>query len=195
VIAVEKMTVRRVPLHKMMSRVVAEQQPHISRVTTRCYAAAVSNDTAGGAGYYVSPFQEIFDTIQQGKTFMGSSKFSPPEVKYLKCGVPEHVLKYKTTTYGRLLEEPYVMPMEHRVTLQVETQHIPMTDMERVVLKEIVGSRLDEETGLLQLSSAQFGSRIENKRHAVSMLERIVDSTKNLSAKIEAEGGLEDESA
>jgi hypothetical protein len=194
------MTVRRVPLHKMLSRVVAEQQqqqPHIniSRVTTRRYAAAASTDTAVGAGYYVSPFQEIFDTIKQGKTFMGTSKFSPPEINYLKCGVPEHVLKYKTTTYGRLLEEPYVMPMEHRVTLQVETEHIPMTGMERVVLKEIVGNRLNDETGLLQLSSAQFGSRIENKRHAVSMLERIVDSTKKLAAKIEAEGGLEEEAA
>lgn len=143
----------------------------------------------------MSPFQEIFDTIQQGKTFMGSSEFSPPEVKYLKCGCPEHVLKYKTTTYGRLLEEPYVVPMEHRVTLQVETQHIPMTDIERVVLKEVVGSRLNEETGLLQLSSAQFGSRIENKRHAVSMLERIVESTKTLAAKVEAEAGLESSEA
>lgn len=187
------MTVRRVPLplHDMLRRVIAQQQqPHLARATSRQYAAAASN-----GGNYVSPFQEIFDTIQQGKTFMGSSEFSPPEVKYLKCGCPEHVLKYKTTTYGRLLEEPYVVPMEHRVTLQVETQHIPMTDIERVVLKEVVGSRLNEETGLLQLSSAQFGSRIENKRHAVSMLERIVESTKTLAAKVEAEAGLESSEA
>lgn len=78
-------------------------------------------------------------------------------------------------------------PMEHRVTLQVEIQHIPLTDLERLVLKEIVGSRLDDERGLLQLSSSQFGSRIENKRHVVSMLERIVESAKTLAAKVEAE--------
>lgn len=70
-----------------------------------------------------------------------------------------------------------------------------MTDMERLVLKEIVGSRLNDETGVLQLSSAQFGSRIENKRHAVSMLERVIESAKALAAKVEAEAGLERQEA
>ena len=79
------------------------------------------------------------------------------------------------------------MPNEHRVILQVETQHLPLTDTEKVVLKEIVGSRLDDKKGMLHLSSSQFGSRIENKRHAVSMLDRIVESTRTLAAKVEAE--------
>jgi len=199
------MSLRRVqaPLHTMLRRVAADDSAsaglranHTSRSIRRSMSTtASSTDTTGSSGYYVSPFQEIFDTIKEGKTFLGSSQFVPPEVKYLKCGCPEHVLKYKTTTYGRLLEEPFVKPMEHRVTLQVETQHIPLTDMERVVLKEIVGTRLNDETGVLQLSSAQFGSRIENKRHAVSMLERIVEKTKALAAKVEAEAPIEKEAA
>ncbi len=81
------------------------------------------------------------------------------------------------------------------MTLQVETHHIPMTDMERLALKEIAGNRLDDATGLLQLSSSQFGSRIENKRHAVSMLERIIESAKTLAAKVEDEAGLERQEA
>eukprot|EP00980_Cylindrotheca_fusiformis_P018805 scaffold6265_cov193-Cylindrotheca_fusiformis.AAC.25 len=143
----------------------------------------------GGNDDYVSPFQEIYDTIEEGKTFLGTKEFNYPEVKTLDCGVPEHALRFKTTTYGRLLEEPFVTPMEHRITLQVPISHIPLSDIEEMAFKEIVGTRLNEKTGMLQLSSAQFGSRIENKRHVVSMLERIVENTKSLAAKVEAEIG------
>jgi hypothetical protein len=137
---------------------------------------------------YVSPFQEIFDTIDEGKTFLGTSEFQMPAVKLLRCGIPEHVLKFKTTSYGRYLEEPFVSPNEHKVTLQCHIRHIPLeTDAQRLVLKEIVGNRLNDETGVLQLSSSQFGSRIENKRHAVSMLERIVETAKTLAARVEEE--------
>ncbi|MGK3733447.1 MAG: hypothetical protein ACI8RD_000307 [Bacillariaceae sp.] len=137
---------------------------------------------------HLSPYQEIFDTIQNGKTFLGTNEFQYPNIKYLKCGIPEHKLKYKTTTYGRLLEEPFVRPNEHRVILQVAVRHIPFTsDIQKYVLKEIVGNRLNDETGILQLSSSQFGSRIENKRHVVSMLERAIDSAKTLALRVENE--------
>jgi hypothetical protein len=148
---------------------------------------AVPPPSASASSSYASPFQEIFDTIKEGKTFLGTTEFQVPNVKFLKCGVPEHVLRFKTTTYGRLLEEPFVRPMEHRVTLQVPVRHIPLSDSELLVLKEIVGTRYNEETGVLQLSSSQFGSRIENKRHVVSMLERIVDSAKTLAERVEKE--------
>lgn len=159
--------------------------------------AAGQSSTAPGArmyaapAQYTSPFQEIFDTINDGKTFLGSKEFVLPNNKFLKCGVPEHALRFKTTTYGRLLEEPYVRPMEHRVTLQVRLSQIPLTDTEQIALKEIVGTRLNDDTGVLQLSSAQFGSRIENKRHVVSMLDRIVASSKSLAAKAQEELGSE----
>jgi len=133
---------------------------------------------------YVSPFQEIFDTIRDGKTFLGTKEFQYPTIKHLKCGIPEHKLKYKTTTYGRLLEEPFVRSNEHRVILQVAIRYIPLSDIERHVLKEIVGNRLNDDTGILQLSSSQFGSRIENKRHVVSMLERAVESAKALALRV-----------
>ena len=124
---------------------------------------------------------------QQDSTSLGTTKFEKPDIKYLECGIPEHLLRFKSTTYGRLLEEPFVRPNEHKVTLQVASRHLPLTDMERMVLKEIVGTRLNDETGVLQLSSVQFGSRIENKRHCVSMLNRIVDSAKSLAARVQAE--------
>mmetsp|Transcript_4003 Transcript_4003/g.6303 ORF Transcript_4003/g.6303 Transcript_4003/m.6303 type:complete len:229 (-) Transcript_4003:64-750(-) len=150
-----------------------------------------NNNNNSKSSAYVSPFQEIFDTIQQGKTYLGTTEFQIPETKLLKCGIPEHVLKFKTTAYGRFLEAPYVRPMEHCVTLQVAMRHIPLTEVERLVLKEIVGTRLNDETGVLQLTSSQFGSRIENKRHVVSMLERAVESAKVLAARVEEEAKAE----
>jgi hypothetical protein len=178
---------RKIPLRNILQRAgdfraLASTRTNTS--TVRAYASAVPQGDA-----YESPFQDIFDTIKEGKTFLGSKEFAIPESKLLKCGVPEYALRFKTTTYGRLLEEPYVRPMEHRVTLQVPVAHIPLNAVEEMALKEIVGSRLNEETGMLQLSSAQFGSRIENKRHVVSMLDRIVESTKALASKVETEIG------
>jgi len=163
------------------------QHESLAQVSSRCYGSAAVKDSNDGKNGYVSPFQEIFDSIEGGKTFLGTTEFQYPNVKYLKCGVPEHQLKYKTTTYGRLLEEPFVRPNEHRVVLQVAARNIPLTDLQKAVLKEIVGNRLNDETGILQLSSAQFGSRIENKRHVVSMLERAVESAKSLADKLEEE--------
>lgn len=172
---------------KLLSMVQRSTRVQAAGLQNNCVRrfASVSRD----GGDYVSPFQEIFNTIEEGKTFLGSSEFRIPETKMLKCGVPENVLRFKTTTYGRLLEEPYVRPNEHRITLQVPISFIPLNEIEHIALREIVGTRLNEDTGILQLSSAQFGSRIENKRHVVSMLERIVESAKSLASKAQAEIG------
>mmetsp|Transcript_26791 Transcript_26791/g.62960 ORF Transcript_26791/g.62960 Transcript_26791/m.62960 type:complete len:226 (+) Transcript_26791:248-925(+) len=177
------------------NRLRMDNEKHEKPMLKRCYGSAAIEDSSsnnkGGAGrsgkasnLYVSPFQDIFSTIQEGKTFLGTKEFQYPNAKVLKCGVSEHHLRFKTTTYGRLLEEPFVRPNEHRVILQVAIRHIPLTDTQKLLVKEIVGHRLNDDTGILQLSSSQFGSRIENKRHVVSMLERAVESAKNLTARL-----------
>lgn len=167
-----------------------------SSVVSRTYSSAAevgdssssSSSSNNPNNQYVSPFQDIFDTIQEGKTFLGTSEFAIPEIKMLKCGIPEHVLKFKTTAFDRLLEAPHVHNNEHRVTLQLDVKtNTKLDDVEMMVLKEIVGGRYQEEKGILQLSSNQFGSRIENKRHCVSMLERIMEQTKTLAARIQQE--------
>jgi len=195
-----------IQIRNSLPRVLSKPSADYSIVDSRCYASTASfedgvnvsfnskgtsNNTSNNnnihqqrAPKYVSPFQEIFDTIQDGKTFLGTKEFQYPTIKHLKCGIPEHKLKYKTTTYGRLLEEPFVRSNEHRVILQIAIRHIPLSDIERQVLKEIVGNRLKDDTGILQLSSSQFGSRIENKRHVVSMLERAVESAKTLASRV-----------
>jgi hypothetical protein len=69
---------------------------------------------------------------------------------------------------------PHVQPWEHRVTMRVnlEDMNLLTTPLEHQILHELVGPRM--KGNVLQLSSNQFGSRIENKRHLVSMLDRIV---------------------
>jgi hypothetical protein len=168
-------------------------RPASFNTLTRFYASTATgtnndNESHSSKRPYVSPFKDIFENIQRGKTFLGTSEFQmPPETRYLKGGIPENALRFKTTAFGRLLEAPYVRPNEHRVILQVHMRYIPLNETERLVLREIVGTRLNEDTGVLQLSSSQFGSRIENKRHAVSMLERAVERAKVLAARLEQE--------
>ena len=152
--------------------------------TGRSHAASL-NTSANSQQGYVSPFRDIFDQIDEGKTFLGSEKFVKPKKTFLGCGVPEQALRFKTSSYGRFQQEPFVSPNEHRVTLQVNTDDIPLNPKEMALLKEIVGTRLCDEKKMLQLSSIQFGSRIENKRHVVSMLGRCVESARTLAKRLD----------
>jgi hypothetical protein len=173
---------------EMIPRAAVVSAPQCSPCK-RCYSAAAvttSHDTGNNNGApYVSPFQGMFDRINEGKTFLGTTELKKPDIKHLKCGIPEFALRFKTTSYGRMLQEPFVSANEHRVTLQVPIKYLPLNEVELLVFKEIVGTRLNEEKGMLQLSSIQFGSRIENKRHVVSMLDRMVESAKSLSQRLE----------
>jgi hypothetical protein len=148
------------------------------------------NSNSNSNHHYVSPMQDLFDTMKRnGPTTLGTTQFSPAAVKLLKCGVAEHDLRFTTTSYGRLTVAPHVHPAEHRVVLQVSTDKLQLTDTkQQEILKEIVGSRWNEERQELRLTSDQFGSRIENKRHLVSMLDRIVLSSQRLAKEIQ-EGG------
>lgn len=104
----------------------------------------------------------------------------------LRCGIPESVLRFTTTSYGRTMNAPFVHPKENSVVLKVSTRHLPLSAMEREILREIVGNRLNDDRNELRLTSDQFGSRIENKRHLVSMLDRIVLSCQRLGRELDA---------
>jgi hypothetical protein len=83
------------------------------------------------------------------------------------------------------MNAPFVHPKEHLVVLKVSTRYLPLTPMEREILREIVGNRLNDDRNELRLASDEFGSRIENKRHLVSMLDRIVLSCQRLGKELE----------
>ena len=100
----------------------------------------------------------------------------------LKCGIPESELRFRTVSYGRYQLPPYVAPGEHRVTVQVALSAIPFKNEQEVeIFLEMVGPRFKKDKGYLQLSSEKFASRIENKRHLVDMIERIVSNAKSLA--------------
>lgn len=110
-----------------------------------------------------------------------------PEPTYLKCGIAEHKIRFQTVAYGRLQLAPHVQPWEHRVTMRVNLEDMKLltTPLEHQILHELVGPRM--KGNVLQLSSNQFGSRIENKRHLVSMLDRIVLGAKALAHDIQTQ--------
>mmetsp|Transcript_16920 Transcript_16920/g.24566 ORF Transcript_16920/g.24566 Transcript_16920/m.24566 type:complete len:229 (+) Transcript_16920:86-772(+) len=142
---------------------------------------------------YASPYTSFFADIKRGVTPLGTDATKPyiestqPTPK-LKCGIPEHVLRFRTASYGRLVEEPFVKSVEHKVALKIYLRDIPFeSDLEKEIFLQIVGPRFRHEKNELMLSSDQFASRIENKRHLVSMLNRIVFSARRLAN----EGGEE----
>uniref|UniRef100_A0A7R9ZEZ3 Small ribosomal subunit protein mS35 mitochondrial conserved domain-containing protein n=1 Tax=Pseudictyota dubia TaxID=2749911 RepID=A0A7R9ZEZ3_9STRA len=105
--------------------------------------------------------------------------------KYLECGIPEDKLMFRTVSYGRYLQEPYINPAEHKITMIVNLRDIPLeSDLEHEIFHQIVGPRFMQKRQQLKLTSGVFASRIENKRHLVSMLERIVAHTKRLAKEV-----------
>ena len=84
------------------------------------------------------------------------------------------------------------MTKEHQVTVKVHTSVLPLTAQEKEILREIVGSRLNDERKELRLSSNVFASRIENKRHVVSMLDRILVSCQRMGKTLEQESNGSD---
>lgn len=143
-------------------------------------------------GAYESPLHDLFDRMHSdGPTALGTTdKDLQLEIemakneKLLQCGIPERVLRFTATSLGRTLVAPHVHPNEHRVVLKINTRNLQLSSTEMEILKEIVGNRLNHEREELRLSSNQFGSRIENKRHLVSMLDRIVMSCRRLGSDL-----------
>ncbi len=131
---------------------------------------------------YKSPYNNLFEMMRNDT----SSPFerSQEEVPKLKCGISEGDIQFKTTSYGRLELPPYVHTNEYKVTLQVNIKLLPLeNDTEREIFRQIVGRRFNEERNQLKLTSNQFASRIENKRHLCWMLDRIIIGAKRLAAE------------
>ena len=156
------------------------------------FSTAAPASSSSSSSDYKSPYAEYFATIENNKCdFSGKTPSGgeiTPEAAMLKCGVPESVLKFKTTSYSRLMLPPYVQHGEYKVTLKADLRDLPIeTPLEKEIFQQIVGTRYDPEWNQLKLTSNHFASRIENKRHLCSMLDRIVIGAKRLAAEISSQ--------
>jgi hypothetical protein len=145
---------------------------------------------------YVSPYSEFFANIESGRTSLGTTEAMEQRIsklteQKLDCGICESELRFRTTSYGRFALPPYVSPGEHRVTVTLNLDAIPWDEQrgeaEKEILLQIVGPRYNPEKNVLKLSSEKFGSRIENKRYLVGMIEKIVSSSRELASEFAAE--------
>merc|ERR1719512_337496 len=94
--------------------------PLTSNINFGFSSSSVSSDPAET---YVSPFRDYFAEMQSGKTALGTdhTKLASlaeerASIPKLQCGIPEHLLRFSTTCYGRLSLTPYVLPNEYKVT-------------------------------------------------------------------------------
>ena len=143
--------------------------------------------------HYQSPLDRFLDPSTPTPLFESTQALSAPPTanrRLLECGLDESRLKFKTKCYGRLLQAPFVHPNEHKVVLSVALDDLPLTtQLERDICLEIVGpQRWQHEKGELRLSSVSFASRIENKRHLVSMLDKLVLQCQRLAAQVVEQG-------
>lgn len=170
------------PLATAANSSISSTQRFLSSTMTQ-----TSSSSSSTSSTYVSPYQDLFEmmkdtTNSSGLSFVSSSCESSQNIPKLLCGIPETVLKFRTTCYDRLMLAPYVQPSEYKVILQVKMKHLPLeTDAEKEIFYQIVGKRFNHESQELKLTSNQFASRIENKRHLCWMLDRIVMGAKNLA--------------
>lgn len=168
---------------------------------------------------YVSPFQDFFDEIEQGRTSIGVADDDPSirsllhdnpknPTPRLKCGISEEVIHFETMVLFRQgISTPFVDPEEFKMAILVDMKDLPFeSDLERRIMQQLVGPRrwfvskeqrgrrtgddfksLGPEAITIKLSSNHFASRIENKRHLIHMLDRLVLSAKELASEAESE--------
>ena len=142
----------------------------------------LSSRTIENSETYTSPLQDLFDQMEQNLTSLGTSEPLQIPSRTLDCGIPESALRFTTTSYGRTMNAPFVQPKEHAVAMKVNLEHLPLNELEFEILREICGRRVSGHE--LRMQSNQFASRMENKRHLVSQLDRVMASCKKLAHEI-----------
>ena len=169
--------------------------PHSSQQTnTFTTVSQTSSSNNNNNNDYISPFTDLFAMMESGKTSLQSTTSTPNStatatpVPTLKCGILETSLRFKTTSYNRGFLAPYTQPNEYKVTLLVSLSELPLqTPLERDIVLQVVGSRYVAERDEIRLSCNAFASRIENKRHLCSMLDRIVLGAQRLAKEVKEE--------
>jgi len=181
-------------ISSIISRPFSERKNLVSSPSS--YTALRNKVTLKFDEVYDSPYSDFFANIDAGSTSLGTTEEMEQSLsnlmeQKLDCGINESDLRFRTTSYGRFALPPYVSPGEHRVTVVLNLNAIPWDEQrgeaEKEILLQIVGPRYNAEKNELKLSSEKFGSRIENKRYLVGMIEKIVSSSKKLAKDFEAE--------
>ena len=175
-------------------RTLQVRQPQLALpLTTSSFSRSMSTSmpsTNSNSNGYQSPYADYFQSLSSQPSTSSATPTSSAATTQttqgtkLKCGISESVLKFKTTSYPRLMSAPFVQPSEYKVTLQVHLDNLPLhSALECEIFEQIVGSRYNKnDSQVLTLTSNHFASRIENKRHLCSMLDRIVIGAKRLAS-------------
>lgn len=180
-------------LHPKISTSLVLSTPLASLTTNTISMSTLSNTTS--SSNYESPYADLFERMKRNESplspkesqtkTVASSNAPPIDIPKLKCGIPEYVLKFRTTCFSKLHLPPYVQQDEYKVYLTVSLNDIPLsTELEHQIFRQIVDRRYIPEKKQLRLSCNLFASRIENKRHLCNMLDRIVLGAQRLAKEI-----------
>ncbi|KAL7576372.1 hypothetical protein ACA910_018182 [Epithemia clementina (nom. ined.)] len=139
------------------------------------------------SGLYESPLDDLLDPDSPCPIY-GTRKDSPLKrfpKKYLECGLCEDALRFKTVYYGKMITLPGIHANEHRVTMMVDIKDLPLDDLGKQILQQLVGiNRYNVHSGKVKMSAVVFASRIENKRYIVRMFDKLVLACQRLSKSL-----------
>eukprot|EP00522_Entomoneis_paludosa_P004965 CAMPEP_0172470506 /NCGR_PEP_ID=MMETSP1065-20121228/66507_1 /TAXON_ID=265537 /ORGANISM="Amphiprora paludosa, Strain CCMP125" /LENGTH=256 /DNA_ID=CAMNT_0013228455 /DNA_START=255 /DNA_END=1025 /DNA_ORIENTATION=- len=139
---------------------------------------------------WVSRFDDVFDPTAPDPVW-GTE---PPAVlfdgtKVMECGILEDDLKYRTSHFEKGDVEPFIHLNEHRVAVHVAFDLLPLDEMGREILRQVVGERrYDLRKKELILQCNYFASRIENKRYLVKMLDKLILSCQRITKDLDNVG-------
>lgn len=125
--------------------------------------------------HFESSLDNLFDPSAPCMIFGEEKPIPKPPTKLLKCGIPENMLRYKTTHFEKTIKAPYVHTCEHRIYVLVDLDLLPLDEVGHEILKQVAGhNRYDLRKKELRLQCNHFPSRIENKRYVVDTLDKLI---------------------
>ena len=144
---------------------------------------------------YTSPLDSLVNDDHVCPVF-GKGKnpvLKKPPPKYLECGLREDLLRFKSASFGKTIRPPHIHTNEHRVYLLVDIKDLPLDDLGKQILQQVLGiQRYNVEKGEVKMQAVQFPSRIENKRYLVRLFDKVILACQRLSKSLpETNGDVE----
>lgn len=138
---------------------------------------------------YDSPLDEVLAPDAPCPIYGTAGRPPMRQRKFLECGLPEDLIRFHTTVWDKTLLAPFVHTREHRVALHVDLKDLPLDDVGKQILQQVVGhQRYDVKRNVLKMNAAHFPSRIENKRYLVRMLDKVVIACQRVAKSLPVEG-------
>lgn len=159
-----------------------------------CGLSTLTSSSAAGGGFRAhnsprspAPLIESFKTTWPAPALSPAAAAAAPALP--KRTVPDHKLRFQlkaSFSQGSSIFYPHLKfnPADFKVGLVVRTSDLGLSKEELAVFIEMVGPRFNQGKGTVRFTSERFANRIENKKHLIFQLERLLLESRRISADL-----------